>query len=156
MGSISVTGIGSAGQTRAWAASMLAVSALALLGAAPAASLEVQVAGLRSAKGAVRACLTARPESFPDCQDDPAAHRLTVPAGEPLRFGGLASGAYALALIHDENGNARLDTFAGVPREGVGFSRNPRLFFGPPRFRSAALALSSGPDTETVKVRYFL
>ena len=143
-------------------AALAAACALPLIGATPAAGLDVTVAGLRSAKGAVRVCLTTRPDHFPNCQDDPAARRLTVAAsgvgatGATLHFADLPSGDYALALIHDENGNARLDTFAGIPREGVGFSRNPRLMFGPPRFAAAEMALRSGTDAEVVKVRYFL
>ena len=130
---------------------------LACGGAAPPAGLEVTVAGLRSTDGTVQACLTTRPDHFPDCQDDPDARRLTVRASDPhLSFSGLASGDWALALIHDENGNARLDTKLGIPAEGIGFSRNPRILFGPPRFSSAALGLTSGTDRETVKVRYFL
>lgn len=158
MASISVSGIGSAGRTVAWARSpmLLALAALGI-GAAPSATLDVTVAGLRSAKGDLRACLTVRPDRFPDCQQDPAARHLSVPATSPrLLFDDLPAGDYALALIHDENDNARLDTFAGVPREGVGFTRNPRLLFGPPRFAAASLKLDSGRDSETVKVRYFL
>lgn len=163
MASISVSGTGSAAPTRGWARSLgraflAGAGALPLMGATPAAGLDVTVAGLRSLKGAVRVCLTTRPDHFPNCQDDPLARRLTVAAAgaATLRFANLPSGDYALALIHDENGNARLDTFAGIPREGVGFSRNPRLGFGPPRFAASAMMLSSGMDSETVRVRYFL
>jgi uncharacterized protein (DUF2141 family) len=128
-----------------------------LTGVTAPAGLDVTVAGLRSQKGALQACLTTRPDHFPDCQDDPLARRVTVSAADPhLRFANLPSGDWALALIHDENGNAKLDTRLGIPAEGIGFSRNPRLFFGPPRFASAALGLTSGTDRETVKVRYFL
>ena len=135
----------------------LAAIWLASVGATPAAGLDVTVSGLRSERGTLQACLTTEPDHFPDCKDDPNARRLTVSATDPhLRFSNLASGDYALALIHDENGNEKLDTRLGIPIEGVGFSRNPRLLFGPPRFSSAALDLSSGMDRETVKMRYFL
>lgn len=132
--------------------------ALPLLGAAPLASLDVAVDGYRSAKGEVQVCLTTRPDHFPDCQDDPAARRLTVATRDArvLNFGALPSGDYALALIHDENANDRLDTFAGVPREGVGFSRNPSIMFGAPRFKAARFALTSGDAAQRVRVKYFL
>ena len=68
----------------------------------------------------------------------------------------LPSGDYAVALFHDENGNGRVDTMLGVPSEGVGFSNNPRLLFGPPSFRRAAVALTNQTARETVRLRYFL
>ncbi len=102
------------------------------------------------------ACLTTRADHFPNCQDDPHARRLTVPtnlAGS-LVFGDLPSGTYALALIHDENGNRKLDTTLGIPREGFGFSRNPAIRFGPPKFASARVAISTGQTEEAIRVKY--
>ena len=54
-----------------------------------------------------------------------------------VRIAGLGRGDYAVSVIHDENNNAKLDTFAGIPREGFGFSRNPAIRFGPPKFSAA-------------------
>lgn len=65
-------------------------------------------------------------------------------------------GLYAVALFHDENANGRLDKFAGVPREGLGFSNNPRIRFGPPSFAQARLAISGSDVSIPVRVRYFL
>lgn len=131
---------------------------LLLAAASPIAQLDVAVDGLRSTSGAVRICLTTDPEHYPDCQGDPAARRQTVPAAAAatIRFTDVPSGTYAIALIHDENGNARLDTLFGIPREGVGFSRNPRLLFGPPHFARAEFAVSNQRLDEHIRVRYFL
>lgn len=82
---------------------------------------------------------------------------MTVPATEQATFlGSLPPGEYGLAVIHDENGNGKLDTFAGIPREGVGFSRNPPIRFGAPSFRSALFAVSGSAVRQEVKVKYFL
>ncbi len=104
------------------------------------------------------ACLTTRPDRFPDCQGDPRAYRMTLPAAQlsQMHFEGLPSGDYAIALIHDENGNNKLDTFMGIPREGFGFSRNPAIRFGPPKFASARFAVTSGTVDESVHVKYLL
>lgn len=104
------------------------------------------------------ACLTTRADRFPDCQKDPNARRVTVAtsAAHTLRFDGLPSGDYALALIHDENSNGRLDTVMGIPREGFGFSRNPVIRFGPPKFSQASIAVTSGAVDENVRVKYLL
>ncbi len=106
----------------------------------------------------IRACLTADPAHFPGCEDDPRARRATVSVAElgSLRFGDLPSGDYAVALFHDENGNGKLDTSLGIPREGIGFSNNPRLLFGPPRFAAASFAVTNLAVDETVRMKYFL
>lgn len=127
-----------------------------LPGASPVGGLDVDVSKLRSEKGMLRLCLTADPDNFPGCLDDKNAVTRSVPASErSVRFDGLSGGRYALSVIHDENGNAKLDTFAGIPREGFGFSRNPVIRFGPPRFSSAEFALQAGGRVEQdVRIRY--
>ena len=127
-------------------------------GMSPAGRVDLDVTGLRSTRGDVRICLTTAASHFPNCHDDPAAHRMIVPAGSAsgLRFDGLPSADYAIALIHDENSNRRLDTVAGVPREGFGFSRNPRVLFGPPSFAAARFAVAGGATAERVTVKYLL
>ena len=102
--------------------------------------------------------MTTRADLFSKCESDPAARRLTVPVAQAraIRFDGLPSGNYAIALIHDENSNNKLDTSFGIPREGFGFSRNPVIRFGPPSFASAQFAVSTGATDETIKVKYLL
>ncbi|HEX7693390.1 MAG TPA: DUF2141 domain-containing protein [Sphingomonas sp.] len=123
----------------------------------PVTSLEIDVDGLRSAKGLIRVCLTADPKNFPQCVDDRDAVKRSVPAAQrTIRFDGLAPGTYAAALIHDENSNAKLDTLMGIPREGFGFSRNPRIGFGPPRFAAAQFALGGVAEKQQITMRYLL
>lgn len=103
-------------------------------------------------------CVTRDQAHFPDCENDPAATRETfrVRDTQSVHFANLPSGNYAIAILHDENGNSRLDRFAGIPREGIGFSRNPRFSFGPPEFSSASFALDNRGDVQRVRMRYFL
>lgn len=134
-----------------------AVLMLSLPGAVATGDLSVDVANLRSHKGLVRVCLTADPDNFPACIDDADAVTRSIPASaSSMRFDGLPPGGYAIAVIHDENGNGKLDTFAGIPREGFGFSRNPAITFGPPRFAAARFTVSSDADVQQVKMRYLL
>ncbi|MEH3107784.1 MAG: DUF2141 domain-containing protein [Sphingomonas fennica] len=120
--------------------------------------MDVALTGLRDARGLIRACLTLRADIFPDCEADPAAHRLSVPAADAgaLAFENLPSGDYAVALFHDANGNGRLDTALGIPREGFGFSRNPTILFGPPRFAAARFAVRGGTINQPVHLKYML
>ncbi|TPG14181.1 DUF2141 domain-containing protein [Sphingomonas koreensis] len=128
-----------------------------LPGAAPTADLTVAIGGLRSAKGVVRLCLTGDPANFPGCVDDARAETRTVPADvHDISFTGLPHGDYAVAVIHDENDNAKLDRFAGIPREGFGFSRNPPIGFGAPRFAAARFTIDSDAAAQQVQMHYLL
>lgn len=161
MVSISVSGTGFAAPTGGLAISkkhmraLLPAALLLLPAASPVSSIDVEFTGLRDAKGVLQICLTARPDSFPDCKDDPRAVSRTISAGHPAtRFEGLASGTYAVAVIHDANSNKKLDTMMGIPREGFGFSRNPTITFGPPKFGAASFPLDGAK--QQVKMRYML
>ena len=128
---------------------------MATTGAAPVSRLNVALDHLRSTRGMVRICLTADPANFPACIDDADAVTLSIPAADH-RFSlpALAPGDYALAVIHDENGNGKLDTFAGIPREGYGFSRNAPVRFGPPRFAAARFTLGREAEEQRITMRY--
>ena len=59
----------------------------------------------------------------------------------------VASGKYAAAVIHDENGNYKLDTGAyGIPVEQYGFSNNAEVKMGPPSFEDCMFTVEE--DTE--------
>ena len=135
----------------------LALGATLLAGAsAPRAGVSATVTGLRSSEGQVLACLTARPKHFPGCDNDPQARALTVAAGArvELNFGPVPQGEYAIAIIHDENANGRLDKRLMMPREGFGFSRNAPVGFGPPRFRNAAFLVDKAGEHQSIRMRY--
>lgn len=136
----------------------LPCAALLAIGTAASAPGEIvlDVSNLRSAKGNILVCLTANPAHFPDCRKDPGAHRLVAPAREAHRImlNDVAPGDYAVALIHDENGNGKLDTRLMIPVEGFGFSRNPPIRFGPPKFASARFVYEGGAEPMAVKMKY--
>lgn len=139
---------------------LLPLAAWALVGAAPAETVQpisITVQNLRSMKGNLLVCIARQPRYFPDCSKDPDQRHFSVRAGAgPISLGSLGAGDYAIALIHDENGNGKLDTFAGIPREGVGFSRDPVIRFGAPSFQSSQFTVAAEPSRQTIKVKYFL
>jgi uncharacterized protein (DUF2141 family) len=60
-------------------------------------------------------------------------------------------GHYAVAALHDENGNGVLDkNWLGMPNEGSGFSRDATGSWGPPDFDDAMLVL---PADRVVRAR---
>lgn len=123
----------------------------------PNAELEVRIDRVRNSRGLLRLCLTQKPQHFPDCSADGEAIRLSFPAGQDsVQIRGLLPGSYALAIIHDENRNGRLDSFLSVPKEGFGFSGMQSPAFGPPSFAKAAFLLKAGHASHSVRMRYLL
>ena len=136
----------------------MAVFPLLLGGASlPTASVDVSLTGLRSTKGQVLVCLTANPKQFPDCTDDKNAVRVVVKAANAAHFSIAAPGpgTYAIALVHDENTNNKMDMRLFLPREGFGFSRNPAIGMGAPKFKSASFAVS-GASAQAIRMKYML
>lgn len=120
-------------------------------------TLDLAFDSARNTRGMIRICLTSNPRHFPDCSGDATARTLSVPAAQSgARFTGLAAGTYAVSVIHDENSNGRMDMTLMMPREGFGFSRNPRLGMGPPRFQAAAFTVGEVPVRQDVRIRYML
>ena len=123
----------------------------------PNSTLEIDVSGLRSARGIILICLTANPASFPNCEGGRDSRLLRVFANKtgPIAVKGLAPGNYAISLVHDENGNGRLDKALLIPREGFGFSRNPKITFGPPKFAAVEVSVGQGDVKVPVKMKYY-
>ena len=128
-----------------------------LTAAAPPPTVEVSVTGLRSAKGQILVCLTPNRKAFPDCSKDAGSVRMAVKAADAGNFAvhAPAAGTYAIAVVHDENGNNKLDKAIFLPKEGFGFSRNPTITVGPPSFKSASFAVS-GDMRQSIKMKYML
>jgi len=67
----------------------------------------------------------------------------------------LMPGKYAFKFFHDENMNEKLDVnWLGIPKEGFGFSNNPRMTFGPPSFDKTLFKLTY-PIEIKCKPKYF-
>jgi uncharacterized protein (DUF2141 family) len=119
-------------------------------------SLSLSISGLRNLKGNVLVCVTANPKYFPNCSKDPNSLRARVSARNAgkVEFESVAPGTYAAALMHDENANDKMDMAVMIPKEGFGFSRNPAVVTGPPKFKSAAFAIAAGSNSQLVKMKY--
>lgn len=140
----------------ALAAALPGVSQPGRAQAAPAA-LHVTVTGISSAQGVVRVALCPPQAGFPDCQARVVRSAdLPISGGQAdVQFDGLAAGLYAVSVFHDRNGNGKLDRFAGIPKEGYGFSRNPGFKPRAPTFSEAEITVN-GRIAVTIKLRYIL
>jgi uncharacterized protein (DUF2141 family) len=72
-----------------------------------------------------------------------------------MTFDNLPRGDYAVAVFHDENMNGRLDkNIFGIPKEGYGFSNNPKKSMGPPKFTDVKFQLSQPEKALEIKLLY--
>lgn len=139
---------------------ILAGAALALLpGAAPLPTGEVTVSvmGLRNSQGVVRACMTDVAENFPKCRDPAHSLRAVAKAAGTLTltFRNVRPGRYAIALLHDENDNGKMDRTLMIPHEGFGFSRDAKATMRPPEFDQAAFQVAGGKNESLrIHMRY--
>ena len=125
--------------------------------AAAPASLDVTITGIKSDKGVIRLALCPPGAGFPDCKSKVVRTAALTIVGGAARTTliGLAPGSYAVSVFHDANANAKLDTFAGIPKEGYGFSRNPPFKPRAPKFSEAEITVSGAASTK-IKLRYIL
>ncbi len=67
------------------------------------------------------------------------------------------AGQYAVQAFLDENGNGDVDRgMFGIPKEGVGFSRNARIGLGPPKWRDAFFVHQGRAEVIRFNLRYFM
>lgn len=130
--------------------------ALAGLLAAEPCPVTLVAQGVDSTPGSVGFVVFASADGWPE-NHEKALRREAAPArpGEvAVTLPDLPSGRYAIALIHDENGNRRLDRKpSGRPREGWGMSNNPKAVLRTPGFPAAAVTLACGARVE-IRVQY--
>lgn len=111
--------------------SLLTASLLSSCFALPAAAteLDIRIQGVANADGHVLVALYDSEDGWEGRAKARAAQRVAAAKGTlELSFAELAPGSYGVMVMHDENDNGKLDTnLLGIPREGYGFSNNPRL-----------------------------
>ena len=121
------------------------------------ADIEIELRGLRSDKGFVAASVFSTAQGFPGNPKKATALAYLGIQGDSLtlRFSGLPTGQYAIALFHDENANKTLDTnLLGIPKEGVAATNRAHMRLGPPRFSDAVFELGVSGARQVVVMRY--
>ncbi|MBM0742632.1 DUF2141 domain-containing protein [Phormidium sp. CLA17] len=112
-------------------------------------SLTVEISGLQNQKGLLCIRLFNESKGFPEGDGKSTKRECIKITEEPMQFSfkNLAASSYAVAVFHDANGDRKLNrNAAGIPTEGYGFSNNPVIKTGPPKF-GQAIFLVAGPNT---------
>ncbi|MCC5929739.1 MAG: DUF2141 domain-containing protein [Cyclobacteriaceae bacterium] len=121
-------------------------------------SMKITVKGLRSDKGKIWLSIFNSEAGFPENHQSAFfTDVIILPNGEKTFWvTGLPIGQYAIALLHDENGNGIMDkNLIGLPTEGYGLSNNPPKKMRAPRFSEAKLELMHSKQEISIEMQYF-
>ncbi len=128
--------------------------------AEPNNTLTVVVNGIKHEKGQVCFRVFSNEQGFPLSDTKGVQSGCTQITGNSIKkqFSGLKQGTYAVAIVHDQNGDYTLNRdFLGVPQEGFGISNNPTvsIITGAPKFRDASFAMKNN-KTIQINMKYGL
>ena len=118
--------------------------------------LKVHATGFRSQKGVAAGQVFNSPNGWPEENDKAYANDEVPISGShtSLSFH-LPPGRYGVVVLHDENGNHKLDRdFLGIPTEGFGFANNPHVFLKSPSFQAASVNVACPVTNIDVKMIY--
>lgn len=120
-------------------------------------NLTVEIDGLKNTNGQVCASIFGSSQGFPADRDRVLERQCTkiTDTSVKLTFKNLKAGNYAVAVMHDENEDNKVNrTDLGFPLEGFGFSQNPEIRDRPPKFDEASV-LVAGENTDIkIQLKY--
>ena len=118
----------------------------------------MDVLNIRNSTGTVACALFESPEGFPYEYLRSATNVMVIKvrkAQARCDFEDVPPGTYAMAVVHDENMNGKLDTnWFGLPTEGYGFSNNAKAVLSAPSFSEASFTYDGGSIDLTMTLHY--
>ena len=143
----------------AWFLTLLTCLSTGAFGQSPASGtckLLVHVDGFRNQKGNAGITVFTSPNGWPENNDKAFMHTGHPFTGDKTTLElQLPPGRYAVAVLHDENSNHRLDrNLIGWPKEGFGFSNNPKVNLSSPSFDTAAMQVTCPVTKITIHLIY--
>ncbi len=138
---------------------LLVLSSFASFSPAINQNLKVTIIKLHSNSGVVLVSLFKDGLGYPDNPEKAFGKEKAyiVDKTATIIFKSVPPGSYAVAILHDENNNQRMDkNVLGIPKEGYGFSNNASAAFGPPSYRKASFIHTDKSQTSIqLKAKYF-
>ena len=112
---------------------------LETMGQSSPTSLQVSISGASSDAGSIRILVFSKPSGFPDQVKQAVRSISLAPKSGKANFKltDLPAGTNAV----------------GYPTEKFGFSKNPKVYFGPPSFEKAAFALGKTAVSLEISLR---
>jgi len=125
----------------------------------PCPGIHVKILNIRNSTGTVDCALFESPKGFPIAFLRSATNVMVIKIRKTQAqcdFENIPPGTYALAVIHDENMNGKLDTnWLGLPTEGYGFSNGAiATTHGAPSFAAASFPYDGRRLDMTITLHY--
>lgn len=131
------------------------LAAVAATGLAHATDLEVEVQGVASSDGEIMVAVFGDAETWLRKPVAVAKVAASAQQGGSVRvlLKDVPEGTLAFSVMHDVNGNGRLDRNPmGMPTEPFAFSNNAAGSFGPPKFEQATLTVQGASQRVAAKL----
>ena len=120
--------------------------------------IHVKILDIRNSTGTIDCALFDSPEGYPIDVLLSATSTMVLKIKKTQArcdFEDVPPGTYALAVIHDENMNGKLDTnWLGIPKEGYGFSNDVKALLQAPSFSAASFQYDGGILEMTITLHY--
>ncbi len=121
------------------------------------ANLTLVISNLRNQKGEVCVALFESKDGFPEDDTQAICNNCFAISELPMTISfEVPYGSYAASVLHDENKDGELNTgMLGIPKEGIGFSNDPRIIKGTPSFKKTRFEFSEETSEVEIAVKYF-
>jgi len=120
--------------------------------------IHVKILNIKNSKGTVACALFESPDGFPTDYLRLATNVMVIKIRKDQArcdFEDIPPGTYAMAVIHDENMNGKLDAnWLGIPTEGYGFSNDAKAVVGAPSFSAASFPYDGQNLNLTMSLHY--
>lgn len=124
----------------------------------PCPGIHVKILNIRNSTGTVACALFESPVGFPIEVLSSATNVMVMKIRKTQAgcdFEDIPPGTYAIAVIHDENMNGKLETnWLGIPTEGYGFSNDAKGMIGVPSFSAASFPYDGQNLDLTMSLHY--
>jgi uncharacterized protein (DUF2141 family) len=117
----------------------------------------IKIEGFKSEDGLCSLLLFEGKKGFPDSSKNAVLWLSGSVQKKSAEFSfKIRRGIYAIAALHDENSNGKMDkTWYGKPLEGFGSSNNPKVGSGPPGFEESSASIDENNNHFNIKLNYF-
>jgi uncharacterized protein (DUF2141 family) len=120
--------------------------------------IHINILNIKNSTGTIACALFESPVGFPIEYLRHATNIMAIKIRDEqarCHFLDIPPGTYALAVIHDENMNGKLDTnWLGIPKEGYGFSNDAKALLSAPSFSAASFSYEGGDLALTITLHY--
>ena len=115
-----------------------------------AGEIRILVSNIEEKSGTIHYGVYNNPKLFPDERGKILGgfEDVSRVIKDGLLIDDLEESNYAIAIFHDKNSNNKFDTFFSIPKEKFGFSKNARVFLGPPKFEDASFFVGQNSTVE--------